>query len=142
MRQLQAVNQQQAEKLAYANITVDICMEKIAALWQTSASAGSAQSSHATPLAVQLPTHQALGDHVRLPTASGNIPSSMGTPNSVSVPPALTPIGGLPPRMTDIGTPTLPRLMPQRSVSLAAPPLPEQEEDMDSKPQEEPESRQ
>ena len=141
MRQLQAVNQQQAEKVAYANITVDVCMEKIAALWQASASIGSAQSSHATPLGVQLPTHQEMGGHVRLPTASGPIPSSMATPNSLSVPLALTPIGGLPPRMTDIGTPMLPRLMPQRSVSLASPPLPEQEENMDSEPQEEPESR-
>ncbi len=109
VKQLQALNQQQAKKLRETNITVGLCMERIADLHRAS-KLYYFRPATTTPSGVQLPTHQEMGGHIRLPTVSGPIPSSMATPNSLSVPPVLTLIGSLTPGMTDISTPTLPRL--------------------------------
>ncbi len=64
------------------------------------------------------------------------------TPDGQSVPPTLTPMRHTTPGPHGTGTPTLPRLTPQPSASLAAPPQPDREKDMDSEPQEGPESQQ
>ncbi len=66
----------------------------------------------------------------------------MDTPNSHSKPPVLTPVGCLPLQPSLGGTPMLPRFMPQPSASLATPPPRDQEEDMDSEPQDGLESQQ
>ena len=73
-------------------------------------------------------------------------PSTMltTTPEGRTLPPTLTPVRNdtLGPLNTD--TPVLPRLTPQPSASLAAPPHrePDQEETMDSEPHPGPESQQ
>ncbi len=66
------------------------------------------------------------------------------TPEGHAMPPALTPVRGNTTRPLGTDTPTLPRLTPQPSASLAVPPRPEpdQEEDMDSTPRKGPESQQ
>ncbi len=122
--------------------TIDVYMEKIVDLKQASQSASSVQPASAAPSGTQLPTHQEMGGHVRLPTASALFPLSMAKSDSRTTPPVLTPVKGLAHRPSDTGTPTLPRLMPQPSASLAAPPLPDKEEEMESDPQEGPESQQ
>ncbi len=84
------------------------------------------------------------------------LPSSMDTPNSQVAPPVLTPVGRLPLRSSTEDTPMrdtspgphntdtlmLPHLTPQPSASLTAPPLQDQEEDMDSESKKGPESQQ
>ena len=142
MEQLQAVNKQQAEELTCTKFNIDVYMENIADLKQMSQSAGSMQPALATSSGTQLPTHQEMGSHVRLPTVSAPFPSSLATPNSRSTPPVLTPGRGLAPRPSDTGTPTLPSLVAQPSASLAAAPPLDKEEEMDFEPQEGPESLQ
>ncbi len=75
-----------------------------------------------------------------------SVPSLLlaATPEEQSVPPTLTPMRDNTLGPCGTGTPTLPRLMPQASASLAAPPRqePNREEDMDSEPQQGPESQQ
>ena len=142
VKQLQAVNKQQADDLAHANFTIDVCREQLVNLRQTPQSTSSMPQTPATLLGTQLPTHQEMGGYVRLPTASGPCPLSVAMPDSLSVPTSLTPMRDADPRLSDAGTPTLPRLTPQPSASHAAPPPQDQEEDIDSEPQEGPESRQ
>ncbi len=64
------------------------------------------------------------------------------TPNGQFVPPTLTPMRNNTPGPRGNDTPTLPQLTPQSSASLPAPPRQDQEEDMDSEPQQGPESQQ
>ncbi len=66
------------------------------------------------------------------------------TPEGQSMPPTLTPMRGNTPGLRGTDTPTLPRLTPQASASLAAPPRQEldREEDMDSESHKRPESQQ
>ncbi len=58
--------------------------------------------------------------------------------------PTLTPMRDITPGPRGTGTPTLSQLTPQASASLAAPPHhePDREEDIDSEPQQGPESQQ
>ena len=66
------------------------------------------------------------------------------TPEGRAMPPILTPVRNNTPGSLGTDTPVLPRLTPQPSTSLAAPPRrePGQEETMDSEPQPGPESQQ
>ncbi len=66
------------------------------------------------------------------------------TPEGRTLPPTLTPVRNDAPGPLNTDTPVLPRLTPQPSASLAAPPHrePEQEETMDSEPHQGPESQQ
>ncbi len=135
VKQLQAINRQQAKEFMHANLTVNMCMEKMVGLKQAPQCDNIAPSTPAMPSGTQLPTHQEMGGHVRLPTTSGSFPSPMGTPDSLSVPPVLTPMGSSTPRLRDASIPMLPHLMPQPSASRAALPPLDQEEAMDSEPQ-------
>ena len=85
-----------------------------------------------------------MGGHVRLPIVSDPSLLLAAMPEGQSVPPTLTPMRDNTPGPRGTGIHTLPRLTPQASDSLAAPPRQErhQEEDMDSEPQQGPESRQ
>ena len=83
-----------------------------------------------------------LSNQTPLTALLDSLPSALDTSTSQLMPPLSTPTGRLPLESSSPGTPTLPQLMPQPSASLAAPPRPDQEEDMDSEPQEGPESQQ
>ncbi len=98
VKQLQAINQQQAEELTHNKFTIDVYMERIADLKQAFQSASSVQPAPATASGAHLPTHQEMGGHARLPTASPPFPSSMATPDSRSTPSVLTPVKGLTPQ--------------------------------------------
>ncbi len=91
-----------------------------------------------------LPTHQEMGGHIRRPLVSDPSILLVATPEGKAMPPALTPVRSNTPRPLGTDTPTLPRLTPQPSASLAAPPRqePNREEEMDSKPQQGPEFQQ
>ncbi len=144
VKKLQAANQQQTKDLVRANFTIDIFREQIEKLKQTAQPAGPTSQAPATPSGSHLPTHQEMGRHVRLPIISDPSLLLAATPDGQSVPPTLTPIRNTTPGPCGTGTPTLPRLSPQASASLAAPSRqePDQEEDMDSEPQQGPESQQ
>ncbi len=85
-----------------------------------------------------------MGGHIRLPIVSDPALLLMTTPEGRSLPPTLTPVRNYTPGPHGTDTPTLPRLTPQASASIAAPPRqePGREEDMDSGPQPGPESQQ
>ncbi len=142
VKQLQATNQRQADDLAQANFTIDICREQLEKLKQATRPTGPTSQAPATPSGSQLPTHQGMGGHVRLSAASGHSPLMSDTPDGQSMPPTLTPMKNTTsgPCSTDI--PALPHLTPQPLASLAAPPRQDQEEEMDSQPQGGPESQQ
>ncbi len=82
------------------------------------------------------------GSHARPPVMVNPLPSTMDTPNSHSTPPMLTPVGRWSLQPSSGGTSMLPRLTPKPLASLGTPPPQGQEEDMDSEPQEGPESQQ
>ncbi len=144
VKQLQAAYQQKTEDLIRANGTIDIFQEQIKYLRQTAQLVGPASQAFVTPTGGGLPTHREIGGHVRRPLVSD--PSSLlaTTPEGHNMPPALTPVRSNTPRPLGPDTPTLPRLTPQPSASLAVPPGPEphREEDMDSTPPKGPESQQ
>ncbi len=143
VKQLQATNQRQTDDLAQANFTVDVCRDQPEKLKQTAQSAGPMSQAPATPSGSRLSTHQEMGGHVRLPTASDSSLVLAATPDGKTVQPTLTPMRNITPGPRSIGTTTLPRLKPQSSASLAAPPRQEpEEEDMYSEPQDGPESQQ
>ncbi len=82
------------------------------------------------------------GSRVLPPTMTNPLPSALDAPNSQVTPPLSTPVRRLPLQSPSEGTPTMPRLTPPLSASLAAPPPQDQEEDIDSEPQGGPESQQ
>ncbi len=132
MAELQAANQQRTKDLIQANFTIDIFQEQIEKLKQT------------TPSGNRLPTHHEIGGHVRRPVMSDPSILLTATPEGQPMPLTLTPMRDNTPGPRGTDTPTLPRLTPQASASLAAPPRqePDREEDMDSEPQQGPESQQ
>ncbi len=144
VKKLQATNQRQTDDLAQANFTIDVCREQLEKLMQATQPAGPMSQAPATPSGSRLPMHREMGGHVQLPTTLDSSLVLAATPDGQSVPPTLTPMRNITPgpRGTGTGTPTLPRLTSQPSASLAAPPRQSQEEDMDSEPQEGPESQQ
>ncbi len=85
-----------------------------------------------------------MGGHVRSPLMSDPSALLTATPEGQAMPSALTPERSNTPRPLGTDTPTLPRLTPQTSASLAAPPRQEadREEDMDSESQQGPKSQQ
>ncbi len=128
--------------LAQANFTIDVCREQLEKLKQATQPAGPTSQAPPTPSGSHLPTHQDMGGHIQLSSASNSSHMLTATPDGQSVPPMLTPMRNNTPGLRGTGTPALPRLMPQPSASLAAPPRPDREEDMDSEPQPGPESQQ
>ncbi len=85
-----------------------------------------------------------MGDHLRLPLVSDPSILLATTPEGRTMPPTLTPVENNTPGPLGTSTPVLPRLIPQPSASLAAPPRQDldREETMDSEPTPGPESRQ
>ncbi len=144
MKELQAANQQKTKDLTRANYTIDIFREQIENLKQTNQSAGPVPQAFVTPSGSRLPTHHEMGGHVRRPIVSDPSILLTATPEGQPMPPTLTPMRDNTPGPRATGTPTLPQLTPQASASLATPPCqePDREEDMDSKPQQGPESQQ
>ncbi len=142
MKELLAANQQQTKDLTRANFTIDIFREQIEKMKQTAQPACPVSQTLATPSGSRLPTHHEMGCHVRLPIVSEPSLLLAATPEGQSVPPTMTPMRDNTPGPRSTGTPTLPRLTPQASASLAAPPQqePDREEDMNSEPQQGPES--
>lgn len=64
VEQLQAINQQQASDLAWANFTIDVCRVQLEKLKQTTRPVSPMLQPPATPSRGQLPTHQEMGGHV------------------------------------------------------------------------------
>ena len=128
----------------WANCTIDLFQEQIRRLKQAAQPASPASQAFAAPSGGCLPTHQETGGHVRRPLVSDPSTLLTATPKGQSMPPALTPMRGNTSGPLGTDTPTLPRLTPQASASLTAPPRHEQdrEEDMDSEPPHGPESQQ
>ncbi len=91
-----------------------------------------------------LPTHHEMGGHIRIPLVSDPSTLLAATPEGHAMPPILSPVRNNTPGPLGTDTPGLPRLTPQLSTSLAAPPRrePGQEETMDSEPPKGPESQQ
>ncbi len=85
VKQLQATNQRQADDLAWASFTIDVCREQLEKLKPATQPAGPTPQAMATPLGNRLPTHQEMGGHVRLSTVSGPSPMLMATPDGLSV---------------------------------------------------------
>ncbi len=144
MKELQAAYQQRTEDLIRANGTINIFQEQIKHLRQTAQPVSPASQAFVTPMGGGPPTHQEMGGHVRRPLMSDPSTLLATTPEGHAMPPVLTPVRGNAPRPLGPDTPTLPRLTPQPSASLAAPPRLEldREEEMDSVPQQGPESQQ
>ena len=144
VKELQAAYQQKTEDLIQANVTIDIFQEQIKHLRQTAQPVTPASQAFATPGGRGPPLHQEMGGHVRRPLISDPSTLRATTPEGHAVLPALTLLRGNTPRLLGTDTPTLPRLTPQPSASLAAPPRadPGQEETMDSEPQPGPGSQQ
>ncbi len=141
---LQAAYQQKLDDLTRANYTIDIFQEQIESLRRTAQPAGTSSRAPVTPSEGHPPTHEEMGGHVRLHIVSDPALMLLATPECQSMPSTLTPVRNNTPGLHGTDTPTLPRLMPQASASLAAPPRQEldQEVDMDSEPQQGPESLQ
>ncbi len=144
MKELQAACQQKTKDLTRANYTIDIFREQIKNLRQTAQPTGTSSRVPAMPSGSHLPTHQEMGGHVQLPIMSDPALMLPAMPEGQFALPTLTPIRNNTPGPHGTDTPTLPRLTPQASASLAAPPHqePDREEDMDSEPQQGPESQQ
>ena len=144
LKELRAVCQQKTEDLVRANGTTDIFQEQIRLLKQTTQPASSVAQTLATPTGSRLPTHQEMGGHIRRPLVSDPSTLLATTPEGRAVPPILTPVRNSTPGPLGTYTPVLPRLTPQPSASLAAPPCQEldREETMDSEPQRGPDSQQ
>ncbi len=144
LKELQAAYQQKTKDLVRANGTINIFQEQIRLLRQAAQPASPAAPAFATPTGGSLPTHREMGGHIRRPLVSD--PSTMlaATPEGRAMPPILTPVRNDAPGPLGTDTPVLPRLTLQPSISLAAPPHrePDQEETMDSEPQPGPESQQ
>ncbi len=144
LKELRATYQQKIEDLVRANVTIDIFQEQIRLLRQAAQPASPAAQTLATPTGGGLPTHWEMGGHIRLPLVSDPSTLLATTPEGRTMPPTLTPVRNNTPGLLGTDTPVLPRLTPQPSASLAAPPRREldQEETMDSEPQPGPESQQ
>ncbi len=140
LKELRTAYQQKTQDLARANGTIDIFQEQIRLLRQAAQPA----QILTTPTGGRLPTHQEMGGHPRLPLVSDPSILLATTPEGRAVPPTLTPVRNNTPGPLGTGTPVLPRLTPQPSASLAAPPHREfdREEKMDSEHQPGPESQQ
>ena len=143
VKELQAAYQQKTEDLIRANGTINIFQEQIKHLRQAAQPVNPASQAFVTPTGGGPPTHQEMAGHVRRPLVSDPSTLLATTPEGHTMPPALTPVRGNTPRPLGKDIPT-PRLTPQPSASLAVPPRPEpdREEDMDSVPQQGPESQQ
>ncbi len=144
VKELQAAYQQKTEDLIWANGTINIFQEQIKHLRQTAHPVSPASQAFVTPTGGGPPMHKEMGGHVRRPLVSDPATLLATTPEGHAMPPTLTLVRGNTPRSLGTDTPTLPGLMPQPSASLAVPPRPEpdQEEEMDSVPQQGPESQQ
>ncbi len=137
LKELRATYQRKTEDLVRANGTIDIFQEQIRLLKQTTQPASPAAQTLATPTGSRLPTHREMGGHIRLPLATDPSTLLATTPEGRTMPPTLTPVRNNTPGQPGADTPVLPRLTPQPSASLAAPPHRglDQEETMDSEPQ-------
>ncbi len=139
LKELRAAYQQKTQDLIRANGTIDIFQEQIRLLRQAVQPASPAASTLATPA-------HASGNGRPSATAPGVRPVHPAGhhPEGRAVPPTLTPVRNNTPGLLGTETPVLPRLTPQPSASLAAPPHREldREETMDSEPQPGPESQQ
>ena len=143
LKELQAAYQQKTEDLVWANGTIDIFQEQIRLLRQAVQPASPVAQAFATPTGSGLPMHREMGGHLRLPLVSDPSTLLATTPEGRAMPPTLTPVRNDTPGALGMDTPVLPRLTPQPSTSLAAPPCREadQEETMDSEPHPGPESQ-
>ena len=143
LKELRAAYQRQTADLLRANGTIDIFQEQIRLLRQAAPPASPAAQTLTTPTGSGLPMHQEMGGHIRRPLVSDSAVLLATTPEGHTMPPTLTPVRNHTPGPLGTGTPVLPRLTPQPSASLAAPPHQEldREETMDSEPQPGPESQ-
>ena len=144
LKELQAAYQQKTEDLVRANDTIDIFQEQIRLLRQAAQPASPMTQAFVTPTGGGLPTHREMGGHIQRPLVSDPSILLTTTPEGRTLPPTLTPVRNDTPGPLGTDTPVLPRLTPQPSTSLAAPPRrePDQEETMDSEPHPGPESQQ
>ncbi len=144
LKELQAAYQQKTEDLIRPNGTIDIFQAQIRLLRQTAQPASPASQAFVTPTGGSLPTHEEMGGHIRIPLVSDLSTLLAATPERRAMPPVLTPVRNNTPGPLGTDAPVLPRLTPQPSTSLAAPPRREsdQEETMDSEPHPGPVSQQ
>ncbi len=142
--ELQAVNAELSRNLEQANLVIDICLPCI----RTPPGAPVTLDEPMLALVTSVGRRPVRGPQLSTPLSltipRGPFPSALDTPTSQFTPILSTPAGRPPLELPLQNTPTLLRLAPPASASLAAPPCrePDQEEGMDSEPQQGPESQQ
>ncbi len=144
MLELQAINTELGVNLRQANLAIDICLNQLRAPPGTPITLDESTLALVTSVG-RRPVHgPQVGNPTLLTTPLGPLPSALDTPTSQLTRILSTPTGRPPLEPPLQGTPTLPRLTPQASASLAAPPPQDldREEEMDSEPQQGPESHQ
>ncbi len=142
MFKLQATNAVLGRNLQQANLAIDMCLARITAPPGTPTAMDESMLALVTSVERRSLHSPRLSSRTPLTAPLDPLSSALDTPTSQLMPPLSTPAGRLPLESPSEGTPTLPRLTPQPSASLAAPPRSDREEHMDSEPQHGPESQQ
>ena len=142
--QLQAINTELSRNLEQANLAIDICLPCVKAPPGAPVTLDESMLALVTSVGKRPMRYPQLSAPLPLAIPRGPLPSVLDTPTSQLTPILSTPIGRPPLEPPLQSITTLPRLTPQTSASLAAPPHqePDREEDMDSEPQQGPESQQ
>ncbi len=142
--ELQAVNTELSRDLEQSNLAIDICLPCVRAPPGAPVTLDKSMLALVTFMGKRSVRCPQLSAPLLLTIPRGPLPSALDTPTSQLTPVLSTPIGRPTFESPLQSVTTLPRLTPQPSASLAAPPCqePEREEEMDSEPQQGPESQQ
>ncbi len=142
--ELQAINAELGVNLRQANLAIDICLTQIRAPPGTPITLDESILALVTSVG-RHPVHSPqVSSQTRLTALLDPLPSALDTPTSQLTPILATPTGRPPLEPPLQSTPTLLHMATRASSNLAAPPRQEsdREEDMDSEPQQGPESQQ
>ena len=144
MLELQAVNTELSRDLEQANLAIDICLPCVRAPPGAPVTLDKSMLALMTSVGKRPMCYPQLSAPPPLTIPQGPLPSALDTPTSQLTPVLSTPIGRLPLDPPLQSLTIFSRSIPQTSASLAAPPSQESdwEEEMDSEPQQGPESQQ
>ncbi len=144
MLELQTVNTELSRDLEQANLAIDICLPCVRAPPGAPVTLDKLMLALVKSMGKRPVRHPQLSAPPLLTIPRGPLPSALDTPTSQLTPVLSTPIGRPPLEPPLQSLTTFSRSTPQASASLAAPPSQESdwEEEMDSVPQQGPESQQ
>ncbi len=142
--ELQAVNTELGRNLEQANLAIDICLACIRATPEAPITLNDPMLALVTLVGRRPVRSPQLSTLLPLTIPQGPLPSALDTPTRQFTPILSTSTGRPPLELPLRSTPTLLRLKPPASASLAALPRqePDREEDMDSEPLHGPDSQQ